>query len=68
MPKGNGSVLTYKISVVGDEPKIVFYGLMSPGYVQSPSNAVKSLRDGKPFVYIHARQADKTEFEKLWTG
>ena len=68
MPKGNASTQTYKASVVDGELKTVYYGLMATIFVKSPIDAVNALRNGKAFVYIHARQADKELLEKLWTG
>lgn len=59
--------VAYRVTSVGDQPDIVYAGVVSPDIVLDPQLAVRALRNhGFPEVYVEITQRSAAELRALW--
>jgi len=59
--------VAYRVTSVGNQPDIVYAGVVSPDIVLAPKLAVRALRcHGFPDVYVEITQRSAAELRSLW--
>ncbi|OQA11919.1 MAG: hypothetical protein BWY63_03840 [Chloroflexi bacterium ADurb.Bin360] len=59
--------VAYRVTSVGDQPDIVYAGVVSPDIVLDPQLAVRALcNHGFPEVYVEITQRSAAELRALW--
>lgn len=59
--------VAYRVTSVGNQPDIVWAGVVSPDIVLDPQLAVRALKNhGFPEVYVEITQRSAAELRALW--